>query len=113
MQPEVNQLEIHNKLLTEQLAETKSTSETLTKTLEETQNQNKVFWRWLKGLILSISSQNNYFKNVISLHKQDLLVKLDEKETELNLEKKNALKRDKTIQGLTQVLKEKEKEVSI
>uniref|UniRef100_A0A674MXR2 Uncharacterized protein n=1 Tax=Takifugu rubripes TaxID=31033 RepID=A0A674MXR2_TAKRU len=82
-QPGVNQLEVHNKLLTEQLAETKSTSETLTKTLEETQNQNK-----------------------------DLLVKLEEKETELNSEKKNALKRDKTIQGLTQVLKEKEKEIA-
>eukprot|EP00066_Takifugu_rubripes_P013671 XP_011602937.1 PREDICTED: CDK5 regulatory subunit-associated protein 2 isoform X4 [Takifugu rubripes] len=82
-QPGVNQLEVHNKLLTEQLAETKSTSESLTKTLEETQNQNK-----------------------------DLLVKLEEKETELNSEKKNALKRDKTIQGLTQVLKEKEKEIA-
>lgn len=34
---------MHNKLLSEQLAETKSTSETLTKILEETQNQNKVF----------------------------------------------------------------------
>ncbi|TWW66400.1 CDK5 regulatory subunit-associated protein 2 [Takifugu flavidus] len=43
---------------------------------------------------------------------QDLLVKLEEKETELNSEKKNALKRDKTIQGLTQVLKEKEKEIA-
>ncbi|XP_056874213.1 CDK5 regulatory subunit-associated protein 2 isoform X6 [Takifugu flavidus] len=83
VKPGVNQLEVHNKLLTEQLAETKSTSETLTKTLEETQNQNK-----------------------------DLLVKLEEKETELNSEKKNALKRDKTIQGLTQVLKEKEKEIA-
>lgn len=40
-------------------------------------------------------------------------MKLEEKETELNSEKKNSLKRDKTIQGLTQVLKEKEKEVSI
>lgn len=42
---------------------------------------------------------------------QNLLVKLDEKEDELSSEKKNALKRDKTIQGLTQVLREKEKEV--
>lgn len=112
-QPEVNQLEVHNKLLTEQLAETKSTRETLTKTLEETKNQCKVFWRWLQAVILSQSGQSNSFKNVISLHQQDLLVKLEEKETELNSEKKNALKRDKTIQGLTQVLKEKEKEVSI
>lgn len=42
---------------------------------------------------------------------QNLLVKLDEKEDELSSEKKNALKRDKTIQGLTQVLREKQKEV--
>lgn len=40
-------------------------------------------------------------------------MKLEEKESELSSEKKNALKRDKTIQGLTQVLREKEKEVSI
>lgn len=33
-------------------------------------------------------------------------------ENELNTEKRNALKRDKAIQGLSQVLKEKEKEVS-
>lgn len=48
-----------------------------------------------------------------SLCKQNLLGKLEEKENELNSEKKNALKRDKTIQGLTQVLKEKEKEVRV
>lgn len=64
-------------------------------------------------MILSLSGLYNSFKNVISLCQQDLLVKLEEKETELNSEKKNALKRDKTIQGLTQVLKEKEKEVGI
>lgn len=40
-------------------------------------------------------------------------VTLEEKENELDTEKKNALKRDKTIQGLSQVLKEKEKEVKI
>lgn len=50
---------------------------------------------------------------VISLHQQDLFLKVEEKESELSSEKKNALKRDKTIQGLTQVLREKEKEVSI
>ncbi|CAL8278581.1 unnamed protein product [Merluccius merluccius] len=38
--------------------------------------------------------------------------KLDEKENDLCSEKKNSLKRDKTIQGLSQVLKEKEKEIS-
>lgn len=38
-------------------------------------------------------------------------MKLEEKENELDSERRNALKRDKTIQGLTQVLREKEKEV--
>ena len=42
---------------------------------------------------------------------QTLSVKLDEKENDLCSERKNSLKRDKTIQGLSQVLKEKEKEV--
>lgn len=50
---------------------------------------------------------------ITSLCKQTLLGNLEEKENELNSEKKNALKRDKTIQGLTQVLREKEKEVRI
>ncbi|XP_070780479.1 CDK5 regulatory subunit-associated protein 2 [Enoplosus armatus] len=82
-QNEVSRLESCNKLLTEQLTQAKSTNENLTKTLEDTQNQNK-----------------------------NLLGKLEEKENEFNSEKKNALKRDKTIQGLTQVLREKEKEIS-
>ncbi|KAG7241199.1 hypothetical protein INR49_025942 [Caranx melampygus] len=78
---EVSRLESVNRHLTEELRQAKSTNENLTKTLEDTQTQNKT----LSG-------------------------KLEEKENELNSEKKNALKRDKTIQGLSQVLKEKEKE---
>uniref|UniRef100_A0A8C5D3B0 CDK5 regulatory subunit associated protein 2 n=1 Tax=Gadus morhua TaxID=8049 RepID=A0A8C5D3B0_GADMO len=42
---------------------------------------------------------------------QALSGKLDEKENDLCSERKNSLKRDKTIQGLSQVLKEKEKEI--
>uniref|UniRef100_A0A8C7MNH6 CDK5 regulatory subunit associated protein 2 n=1 Tax=Oncorhynchus kisutch TaxID=8019 RepID=A0A8C7MNH6_ONCKI len=42
---------------------------------------------------------------------QVLSGKLEETENELGSEKKNALKRDKTIQGLSLVLKEKEKEI--
>ncbi|XP_039856802.1 CDK5 regulatory subunit-associated protein 2 isoform X1 [Simochromis diagramma] len=80
---DVNQLESINKLLTDELNLVKSTSESLAKTLEDSQNQNKT-----------------------------LSVMLEEKENELNSEKKNALKRDKTIQGLTQVLREKEKEIA-
>lgn len=53
------------------------------------------------------------FSKVLILCKQTLSGKLEEKENELNSEKKNALKRDKTIQGLTQVLREKEKEVRL
>uniref|UniRef100_A0A3Q1CVK6 CDK5 regulatory subunit associated protein 2 n=1 Tax=Amphiprion ocellaris TaxID=80972 RepID=A0A3Q1CVK6_AMPOC len=82
-QSDIRRLESVNKLLTEELSQAKSTSESLTKTLEDSQNQNKT----LSG-------------------------KLEEKENELNSEKKNALKRDKTIQGLTQVLREKEKEIA-
>ncbi|XP_063746348.1 CDK5 regulatory subunit-associated protein 2 isoform X3 [Eleginops maclovinus] len=83
IESEVRRVESYNKLLTEKLTQAKSTYDDLSKTLEETQNQNKV-----------------------------LLGKLEEKDNDLNSEKKNALKRDKTIQGFTQVLKEKEKEIA-
>ncbi|XP_026152764.1 CDK5 regulatory subunit-associated protein 2 isoform X2 [Mastacembelus armatus] len=80
---EMNQLDSYSQQLSEELTQTKSTIENLGKTLEDTQTQNKT----LSG-------------------------KLEEKENELNTEKKNALKRDKTIQGLTQILREKEKEIA-
>ncbi|KAM6902078.1 CDK5 regulatory subunit-associated protein 2 [Xenentodon cancila] len=80
---DINQLESVNKRLSEELNQVKHTIENLRKTLEDSQNQNKIFSE-----------------------------KLDEKENDLNSEKKNALKRDKTIQGLTQVLGEKEKEIA-
>ncbi|XP_069370322.1 CDK5 regulatory subunit-associated protein 2 isoform X7 [Paralichthys olivaceus] len=83
VESEVSRLESVNKHLTEELSQTRSTNENLTKTLEETQTQYKT----LSG-------------------------KLEQKENELSLEGKNALKRDKTIQGLTQVLREKEKEIA-
>ncbi|KAM4532788.1 uncharacterized protein V3H82_026516 [Fundulus diaphanus] len=79
---DVNRLDSINKMLTEELNRVKRTNENLTKTLEDSQNHNKT-----------------------------LSVTLEEKENELDTEKKNALKRDKTIQGLTQVLREKEKEI--
>ncbi|XP_035996244.1 CDK5 regulatory subunit-associated protein 2 isoform X2 [Fundulus heteroclitus] len=79
---DVNRLDSINKMLTEELNRIKRTNESLTKTLEDSQNHNKT-----------------------------LSVTLEEKENELDTEKKNALKRDKTIQGLTQVLREKEKEI--
>ncbi|XP_067341071.1 CDK5 regulatory subunit-associated protein 2 isoform X6 [Channa argus] len=80
---EINKLESCNKELTEELTLSKTNNESLTKTLEDIQNQVKI-----------------------------LSEKLEEKENELSSEKKNALKRDKTIQGLTQVLREKEKETA-
>lgn len=55
---------------------------------------------------------NRLLRNILSLCEQDLLGQLEQKDDELSSEKKNAVKRDKTIQGLTQLLKEKEKEVS-
>ncbi|XP_059894564.1 CDK5 regulatory subunit-associated protein 2 isoform X6 [Gadus macrocephalus] len=79
---DVSQLESTNKLLNNELTQIKSSNEHLTKTLAEAQNQSKA----LSG-------------------------KLDEKENDLCSERKNSLKRDKTIQGLSQVLKEKEKEI--
>ncbi|XP_047228374.1 CDK5 regulatory subunit-associated protein 2 isoform X4 [Girardinichthys multiradiatus] len=79
---DVNRLESINKMLTEELNRVKSTNENLRKTLEDSQNHNKT-----------------------------LSVTVEETENELDTEKKNALKRDKTIQGLTQVLREKEKEI--
>ncbi|KAM8871347.1 CDK5 regulatory subunit-associated protein 2 [Synchiropus picturatus] len=79
-QSDFHHLEMVNKMLNEELNQTKRTVEDLTRTLEETQKS-------LSG-------------------------RLEEKENELNSEKKNALKRDKTIQGLTQVLREKEKEMA-
>lgn len=82
-QSEVNRLETINKQLTEELTQKRNANETLTKTLEDNQNQSKTLAR-----------------------------KLEEIENELNSEKKNALKRDKTIQGLTQVLREKENEIA-
>lgn len=50
---------------------------------------------------------------IISLCEQDFLAQLEQKDDELSSEKKNGVKRDKTIQGLTLLLKEKEKEVSL
>ncbi|CAJ1070285.1 CDK5 regulatory subunit-associated protein 2 isoform X6 [Xyrichtys novacula] len=82
-QGEFSRPESSNTLLTEEITRAKTTIENLSKTLGETQNENK-----------------------------NLLGKMEEKENELNTEKKNALKRDKTIQGLTQVLREKEKEIA-
>ncbi|XP_061555293.1 CDK5 regulatory subunit-associated protein 2 isoform X3 [Phycodurus eques] len=80
---ELHRLESINKQLNEELIQAKSTHENLTKTLEETESESKT-----------------------------LSVRLDERENELHREKKNGLKRDKTIQGLMQVLKEKEKEIA-
>ncbi|XP_047200543.1 CDK5 regulatory subunit-associated protein 2 isoform X6 [Hippoglossus stenolepis] len=83
VESEVSRLESVNKHLTEELKQTKNTNEKLTKTLEEIQTQYKA----LSG-------------------------KLEQKDNELSLEEKNSLKRDKTIQGLTLVLREKEKEIA-
>ncbi|XP_010899423.2 CDK5 regulatory subunit-associated protein 2 [Esox lucius] len=77
-----SRLEVANRLLNEELDQFRATNQNLSKTLEDTQTNNKV----ISG-------------------------KLEETENELVSEKKNALKRDKTIQGLTLVLKEKEKEI--
>uniref|UniRef100_A0A673WSN0 CDK5 regulatory subunit associated protein 2 n=1 Tax=Salmo trutta TaxID=8032 RepID=A0A673WSN0_SALTR len=79
---EVSRLETAQRQLSEEMNQFRATNQNLSKTLEDIQNNNKV----LSG-------------------------KLEETENELSSEKKNALKRDKTIQGLSLVLKEKEKEI--
>ncbi|KAG7477293.1 hypothetical protein MATL_G00092500 [Megalops atlanticus] len=81
-QNEVARLEAATKQLSEELNSTKGAIQNLSKTLEDTENQNKM-----------------------------LIGKLEERERELASEKKNALKRDKTIQGLSLALKEKDKEI--
>ncbi|XP_041753568.2 CDK5 regulatory subunit-associated protein 2 isoform X3 [Coregonus clupeaformis] len=79
---EVSRLETAQRQLSEEMNQFRATNQNLSKTLEDIQNNNKA----LSG-------------------------KLEETENQLSSEKKNALKRDKTIQGLTLVLKEKEKEI--
>ncbi|CAB1332460.1 unnamed protein product [Coregonus sp. 'balchen'] len=81
-QSEVSRLETANRQLSEEMNQFSATNQNLSKTLEDTQNNNKA----LSG-------------------------KLEDTENELTSEKKNALKQDKTIQGLTLVLKEKDKEI--
>lgn len=100
-------------MLTEELNQVKSTNENLTKTLEDSQNQNKVHKYTCYSFKYFFCSTEKVFcmKSHTGLFQQSLSVKLEEKENELGSEKKNALKRDKTIQGLTQVLGKKEKEV--
>uniref|UniRef100_A0A674DZN6 CDK5 regulatory subunit associated protein 2 n=1 Tax=Salmo trutta TaxID=8032 RepID=A0A674DZN6_SALTR len=81
-QSEVSRLETAHRQLSEEMNQFRATNQNLSKTLEDTQNNNKA----LSG-------------------------KLEETENELTSEKKKTLKQDKTIQGLTLVLKEKEKEI--
>ncbi|XP_024253995.1 myomegalin-like [Oncorhynchus tshawytscha] len=81
-QSEVSRLKTAHRQLSEEMNQFRATNQNLSKTLEDTQNNNKV----LSG-------------------------KLEDTENELTSEKKNTLKQDKTIQGLTLLLKEKEKEI--
>ncbi|XP_031665210.1 myomegalin-like [Oncorhynchus kisutch] len=80
-QSEVSRLKTAHRQLSEEMNQFRAANQNLSKTLEDTQNNNKV----LSG-------------------------KLENTENELTSEKKNTLKQDKTIQGLTLLLKEKEKE---
>ncbi|XP_073727656.1 CDK5 regulatory subunit-associated protein 2 isoform X10 [Misgurnus anguillicaudatus] len=81
-QSELSTLEQKTRQLTEELKTAMSNSQRLKHTLEEIEKDNKA-----------------------------LSDELQEKEGELAAEKKNSMKRDKTIQGLSLVLKEKEKEI--
>ncbi|MGH0124392.1 UNVERIFIED_CONTAM: hypothetical protein FKN15_036935 [Acipenser sinensis] len=79
---ELSNLEAATRQLTGDLENTRMTIDTLKKRLEEADEDNK-----------------------------NLNGRLEERVNELALEKKNSLKRDKTIQGLSLVLKDKDKEI--
>ncbi|XP_066569161.1 CDK5 regulatory subunit-associated protein 2 isoform X2 [Amia ocellicauda] len=81
-QNEVSKLEVAAKHLTEELSNTMGVIDGLRKRLEELDEENKT-----------------------------LSNRLEEKENELGFEKRNSLKRDKTIQGFSLALKEKDKEI--
>ncbi|XP_006890813.1 PREDICTED: CDK5 regulatory subunit-associated protein 2-like [Elephantulus edwardii] len=63
--------------------------------------------RETEALILEHQKERNSFEEKLQALQEDLR----EKEREIAIEKKNSLKRDKAIQGLTIALKSKEKEV--
>uniref|UniRef100_A0A8B9G3G3 CDK5 regulatory subunit-associated protein 2 n=1 Tax=Amazona collaria TaxID=241587 RepID=A0A8B9G3G3_9PSIT len=60
----------------------------------------------IEAIRMELTNERNSFEKKI----QSLQEELQERENELAVEKKNGLKRDKTIQGLTVALKAKEKE---
>ncbi|XP_059684620.1 CDK5 regulatory subunit-associated protein 2 [Gavia stellata] len=60
----------------------------------------------IEAIRMELKNERNAFEKKI----QSLQEELQERENELAVEKKNGLKRDKTIQGLTVALKAKEKE---
>ncbi|NXY41624.1 CK5P2 protein, partial [Ceuthmochares aereus] len=60
----------------------------------------------IEAIRMELKNERNSFEKKI----QSLREELQERENELAVEKKNGLKRDKTIQGLTVALKAKEKE---
>uniref|UniRef100_A0A8C3RWT9 CDK5 regulatory subunit associated protein 2 n=1 Tax=Chelydra serpentina TaxID=8475 RepID=A0A8C3RWT9_CHESE len=60
----------------------------------------------IEAVKMELKNERNCFEKKI----QSLQEELRERENELSVEKKNGLKRDKTIQGLTLALKTKEKE---
>ncbi|KAM7087573.1 CDK5 regulatory subunit-associated protein 2 isoform 1-T1 [Ciconia maguari] len=60
----------------------------------------------IEAIRMELKNERNTFEKKI----QSLQEELQERENELAVEKKNGLKRDKTIQGLTVALKAKEKE---
>ncbi|XP_056302871.1 CDK5 regulatory subunit-associated protein 2 isoform X2 [Danio aesculapii] len=81
-QNELSRLEQKTRQLTEELNTAKNNVQTLKDALDETEKEKKA-----------------------------LSDELQKREIELSTEKKNSLKRDKAIQGLTLILKEKEKEI--
>ncbi|XP_030390976.1 CDK5 regulatory subunit-associated protein 2 isoform X8 [Gopherus evgoodei] len=65
---------------------------------------------WEASIVKAIKMELRNERNCFEKKVQSLQEELREREDELSIEKKNGLKRDKTIQGLTLALKTKEKE---
>ncbi|MGH0170975.1 UNVERIFIED_CONTAM: hypothetical protein FKN15_060117 [Acipenser sinensis] len=124
---ELSNLEAATRQLTGDLESTRMTIDTLKKRLEEADEDNKSLaekhkelsnleaaTRQLTGELESTRMMIDTLKKRLEEADEDnknLNGRLEERVNELALEKKNSLKRDKTIQGLSLVLKDKDKEI--
>lgn len=115
---ELNKLQQMTRQLNAELNSTKNSSQTLKLRLEEVEKENKVDLHHHHCYQQAHIHRSIYLMGYLGLHIfistlfwQTLSGQLEDQDGELAAEKRNSLKRDKTIQGLSLLLKEKEKEV--